>query len=266
MKQAKWALVTGASSGIGAALAKEYAQHGIHVVLTARREDRLRTLASELEQTYSIQTHVIVQDLAEHNAAQKIFDNTQANNLHIDILVNNAGYGFGEHFLQADWSHIETYLAVMVTSITQLTHCFLPPMLERRYGRVLFISSAVALMPGTASMNLYNSAKTYMIKFSESLWDNCKGRGVHVTVACPGLTHTEFQKVAGYDKRMLETTPSILWMSAEQVAQITRRASERNKVLVVPGWMNKLAHLLAHITPNGLIRGITSRALSRRVD
>lgn len=253
MFEKKWALVTGASSGIGQELAREYAIRGANVVLVARRKDRLTALAQQLSKKYAVDVHIIIQDLSEIDAAKKIHAYTEQNKIHIDILANNAGYGFGDYFLNANWDKVAHFINVMITSMIELTHIYTPKMVERKFGRVLFISSMVTFMPGSAEMTLYNSAKTLMNKFSESLSSELSGTGVHATVVCPGFTHTEFQKVAGYEKKMNKSTPNFIWMQPDDVARIAINANEKNKILVSAGWINKCMRLLLKIAPKAIV-------------
>jgi len=254
MIKGKWALITGASSGIGISLAEEYARRGVNLVLTARREERLSVLAEKLSKEHHIKTHVIVQDLSKPDAAQSIFENTEQNNIQIDILVNNAGYGLGKKFLDNDWVTISDFLQVMITSITQLTYLYVPKMIERKFGRVLFVSSMAVFMPVTESFGVYNAVKTYMNKFSETIRLATQQFGLHVTVVCPGPTLTEFQKVAGYEEKMKQTLPSYLWMEADEVAKIAVDASEKNKNCVPTGYKNKLLYWLLKIVPASIVR------------
>lgn len=260
MIKGKWALITGASSGIGEELAREYAKRGVNVVLVARRLDRLNILADELSKSYQVRTHVIAQDLGEVDAAKKIFAQTEEEHIVIDILVNNAGYGFGEHFINASWQQIAQFINVMVTSLIELTYLYLPAMIERKFGRILFVSSIVTFMPGSANMTLYNAAKSFLNKFSQGLWSELAGTGVHATAVCPGLTRTEFQKVAGYEKSLQKSTPSFLWMEANAVARVSIAASEKNKILMATGWVNKCLHILLKLIPNTVIRFLSEQS------
>lgn len=256
-------MITGASSGIGRELAREYAKRGANVVLVARRLGRLNDVAQELVQQYQVKAHVIVQDLSEIDAPKKILANTEKNNIHIDHLVNNAGYGFGEHFIGSHWAKVAHFHNVMTTSIIGLTHIYAPKMIERGYGRIVFISSMVTFMPVSVNMTLYNAAKTFINKFSESLRLELLGTGVHATVVCPGYTLTEFQKVAGYEDKAKKTVPTFMWMHPDKVAHIAINASEKNKVLVIVGIINKCMRYILKIVPRTLIRRLSKQVTQK---
>jgi short-subunit dehydrogenase len=189
------ALITGASAGIGTALARVFAEHGFDLVLTARREARLVALASELEQKFGTRSTCIAEDLADPKAPRRLFDEVTARGIRIDALVNNAGYGVPKSYRNASWETHATFMQVLVTAVLELTHAFEPGMTERRYGRILNVSSLAGLVPGSAGHTLYGAAKSFLIKFSESLALEHAGDGVHVTALCPGFTHTEFHDV-----------------------------------------------------------------------
>ena len=160
------ALITGASAGIGKALADVFAQHGFDLVLTARREDRLQALADDLSARYGVRTHCIVADLARQGEAEKICEHMAAAGLAIDALVNNAGYGVPGNYRATTWRQQEDFIQVMVTAVCELTHRLLPGMVERRYGRIVNIASVAGLTPAPAGHTLYGASKAFMIKFT----------------------------------------------------------------------------------------------------
>ena len=180
------ALVTGASSGIGAAIAREYARRGKPLILTARREDRLLSLADELGK--QVPCTVIAADLADPGVPAELFAQIQSLGLFVDTLVNNAGYGVPGRFLSQPWSTHAAFLQVLVTSVAELTHRFLPAMDAAGPGRVLNVASLAGLIPASAGHTLYGAAKSFVIRFSEALALEMQPRGVHVTALCPGMT------------------------------------------------------------------------------
>ena len=170
-----YALITGASSGIGAAIAREYAARGKPLILTARRADRLNALAVELRAHVAVET--IVADLADPNAPLQLFEETQARGLIVDTLVNNAGYGVPGRYLSADWKTHADFLQVLVTAVAELTWRFLPAMEAAGHGRILNIASLAGLVPASAGHTLYGAAKSFVIRFSESLAQGKRGLG-----------------------------------------------------------------------------------------
>ena len=194
------ALVTGASSGIGAAIAREYARRGVPLVLSARREDRLQALAATLRGR--VQVECIAADLADPLAPRALREEIGRRGLHVSHLVNNAGYGVPGRYLSSDWKTHADFLQVMVTAVAELTHRFLPAMEAAGHGRILNIASLAGLVPASAGHTLYGAAKSFVIRFSESLAQETAARGVHVTALCPGMTFSEFHDVNGMRARV----------------------------------------------------------------
>ena len=249
------ALITGASSGIGAAIAREYAARGKPLILTARRADRLEALATELRAHVAVET--IVADLADPNAPLRLFEETQARGLIVDTLVNNAGYGVPGRYLSADWKTHADFLQVLVTSVAELSWRFLPAMEAAAHGRILNIASLAGLVPASAGHTLYGAAKSFVIRFSESLGQEVRGRGVHVTALCPGFTYTEFHDVNGMRDK-ISRLPKAIWLSAEQVAKLGVDAVEAGKPRVVTGRINNAIALVSKYLPEALARALVS--------
>ncbi len=249
------ALVTGASSGIGAAIAREYARRGKPLILTARRQDRLGQLADELGKL--VPCSVIVADLADPAVPEALFDEIQSNELFVDTLVNNAGYGVPGRFLAEDWKTHADFLQVLVTSVVELTHRFLPAMEAAGRGRVLNVASLAGLIPASAGHTLYGAAKSFVIRFSESLALEMKPRGVHVTALCPGFTYTEFHDINGMREKVSKL-PKAIWLSAEQVAKLGVDAVEAGKSRVVTGKANRTIAGVAKYMPDALARKLVS--------
>lgn len=225
-------LVTGASAGIGAALARVYAAKGWDLALTARRADRLETLAAELGERHGMAVQIVAADLAEPGAPERILATLDRAP---DGLVNNAGYSNTQGFAITDWSRHETFLRVMLTAPTELARLCLPAMLERRFGRVLNVASVAGFTPGTAGDTLYGPVKSYIIKLSQGLHLETAGTGVHVTALCPGYTYSEFHDVNGSREKVSKAYPRWLWLTSERVAEEGWRACEANRPVVVPG-------------------------------
>jgi uncharacterized protein len=194
--QGKWALVTGASAGIGEALAVELAAAGVHLVLTARRKDRLEALAARLASEFGIQTRVIVADLEQAAAPWEIFAAIEGQGLTIDVLVNNAGFGYYGQFVQGDPARQAAMVQVNCTAIVALTNLFLPGMVERRRGHVLIVASTASYQP-VAYLATYAATKVFDRFLAEAMAEEVKRHGVRVSALCPGPTESEFGQVAG---------------------------------------------------------------------
>lgn len=240
------ALITGASSGIGAAIAREYARRGKPLVLTARRVDRLDALAGEL--SAQVPCVVIAADLADPGAPARLFAETQSRGLHIDTLVNNAGYGVPGRFLSSEWKIHADFLQVMITAVAELTHLYLPAMERAGRGRILNIASLAGLAPPSAGHTLYGATKAWLIRFSECLALESAARGVHVTALCPGFTYSEFHDVNGM-RGKISKLPKFLWLTSEQVAALGVEAVESGRTRLVTGRTNKLIAFLCKYLP-----------------
>lgn len=238
MTGTRTALITGASSGIGAAFAEVFASRGFDVIVTARREDRLRALASSVEQRCGVRVHVIPADLAQPGAASALCGEIAHRGLTVDALVNNAGFGVPGLYAQAPWEHQARLLQVMVTSVAELTHRLLPGMIERHYGRIANVASLAGLISPPAGHTLYPAAKAFVISFSEALSEEVGGKNVHVTAVCPGFTVTEFHDVTGTRGRV-QRLPRFMWMDAKTVAEQGFDAVMKGQAVYVNGRVNR---------------------------
>lgn len=247
------ALVTGASSGIGAAIAREYARRGVPLVLTARREDRLQALAAELRPLVDVA--VFPEDLADPAGPGRLLDAIDERGLVVSRLVNNAGYGVPGRFLSRDWATHSAFLQVLVASVAELTWRLLPGMEARGFGRVLNVASLAALVPSSAGHTLYGASKAFVIRFSESLAREERARGVHVTALCPGMTYSEFHDVNGMRPRVSKL-PKWLWQDADSVARLGVDAVERGDARCVAGVANRLLAGLSKYLPEGVARAL----------
>jgi short-subunit dehydrogenase len=246
----KLALVTGASAGIGAAFARIFASHGYDVALTARRGDRLETLAEEIRLRAGVETLTVTADLAQPDAPAKILDHLAAQGRVVDALVNNAGYGLPGAFAATSWADQQAFIQVMMTAPAELAHRVLPGMLERRFGRIVNVASLAGLTPGTAGHTLYSASKAFLIKFSQSLHLEGQAAGVHVTALCPGFTYSEFHDVNGTRAQLSASTPPWLWLGADEVAATGYEAVEANRAVCVPGAPNKAIAAVAKLIPD----------------
>lgn len=242
-----FALVTGASSGIGAALAREYARRGRPLVLTARRRDKLDALADELSK--QVRCEVITADLADADAPAKLYEQTARRGLAIDVLVNNAGYGLPGSYTSQPWSEHARFLQVMVTAVCELSHLFLPEMQKAGHGAILNVASLAGHVPGSAGHTLYAASKAFMIKFSQSLALENAEQGVLVSALCPGFTLSEFHDVTG-TREQVSKMPRWMWMDAASVARDGIDALERGEVVHVSGRANRAIKRLTQLMPD----------------
>jgi len=231
----RWALITGASSGIGAAFARLLAARGMHLILTARREDRLRELASDLHTRHGTRTEIIVGDLCEAGSAKRLFDEVTQRGIAVELLINNAGFGFVGVVDETDPHRMSEMVQLNITSLVELTYLFLPQMLERKHGGIINLASVAAFQP-VAYMPVYAASKAFVLHYSEALWAECRDRGVTVTALCPGTTETEFFDVAGVGGWLSKHR----FHTAEFVAKKAIRAVEKGKQFVIPGWQNSV--------------------------
>jgi hypothetical protein len=244
------ALITGASAGIGAAFARIYASHGYDVALTARRADRLETLAAEIRLRFGVEALVIAADLADPGASDAILAEVESHGRVVDALVNNAGYGLPGAYSATEWSDQRASLQVMLIAVCDLTHKILPGMIERKFGRVVNVASLAGLAPGTAGHTLYAATKSFLIKFSQSLHLENLATGVHVTALCPGFTWSEFHDVNATRAQITQSTPEWLWLGADEVAATGYEAAEANRPVCVTGVPNKIIAAIVKILPD----------------
>jgi len=244
------ALVTGASAGIGAAFARIFASHGYDVALTARRGDRLARLADEIRLRHGVETLTVAADLAEPGAPKAILEHLAAHGRVVDALVNNAGYGLPGAFADTRWEEQASVLQVMLTAPTELAHRVLPGMVERRYGRIVNVSSLAGLIPGAAGHTLYGATKSYLVRLSQSLHLENLQTGVHATALCPGFTLSEFHDANDTRDHVTQSIPDWLWMGADEVAAAGYEAVEANRPVCVPGAPNKAIAAIAKLMPD----------------
>ncbi|MFA5685303.1 MAG: SDR family oxidoreductase [Lysobacteraceae bacterium] len=251
------ALITGASSGIGAELAREYARRGRAVVLTARRVERLEALAGELRRQVDCQ--VIPADLEDPAAPAMLAGTLRQRGIEVGILVNNAGYGVPGVYTASDWQRHARFLQIMVTAVCELSHRLLPAMQARGHGGILNVASLAGLVPGSAGQTLYAAAKSFMVKFSQSLALENADKGVQACALCPGFTYSEFHDVTGTREKMSKL-PKWMWMQAADVARQGIDALEAGKVVYVPGRANRSIKAITDLLPDA----VALRSMARR--
>jgi short-subunit dehydrogenase len=251
------AVVTGASSGIGAAIAGALGARGYAVTLVARREERLLGLASELAAAHGIRAGVIAADLAGREGRERLARELERLEMQVDLLVNNAGFGYHADFVHAGRERQLDMVALNCEAVIDLCGRYLPPMVAREAGAVINIASTAAFqpLPGSAT---YAASKAFVLSFSEAVHEELKGTGVTVTAVCPGPVRTEFAEVAGIGGAE-DRTPGMLWMSAEDLAEEAVEAAEKGKRAVVPGPLNHAGSILGRHTPRVLSLPLTRR-------
>lgn len=250
--QGKTALITGASSGIGATFARNLAARGMNVVLVARSEQKLQALAAELRQG-GVRAEVIVADLSREHAAHTVYAETQRRGLVVDLLINNAGFATYGPFdtLPTEREHAEIMLNVM--TLVDLTHAYLPAMLERGGGAIVNVASTAAFQP-VPYMAVYGATKAFVVSFSEALWAEYRSQNVRVVALCPGATETPFFEVVGAEEAAIgrKDTP-------EHVVAVGLRALEGGRSYIIPGWQNYLQASIARFVPRAVVARIVER-------
>jgi short-subunit dehydrogenase len=252
-------LITGASAGIGVALAHVFAAHGHELVLIARREQRLAALADEIAAKGHPRPVVLPLDLAAAGVADRVGEALAARGLEPEIVVNNAGFGLVGEAATLDRAEQLAMIDVNVRALTDLSLAFVNS-LERHRGGILNVASVAAFMPGPG-MAVYYATKAYVLSFSEALHSELKPRGIRVTALCPGPVPTEFQARAGIAG---DSYPSLLTESAQAVAEQGYRAVKDGRRMVVPGFANKVVTVLAPLLPRGLVLAALQRRNRRR--
>jgi short-subunit dehydrogenase len=246
----KWALITGASAGIGAALARELAAGGTNLVLTARRRDRLVGLAGELSTKHGVRTLVCVADLAQPGGPPEIFAFTESKAITVDLLVNNAGFGAYGEFRKVQVERLLEMVQVNVSAVVHLTHLYLPGMIARGGGDILILASTAAFQP-VPYITTYAATKSFDLEFAEGLAEEVRQHGIRVCALCPGSTESEFLEVAGqrhHTRRPQET--------AEKVARVGLRALAAGKGSVISGFTNWLGAESVRFVPRPMVARI----------
>jgi uncharacterized protein len=249
------ALITGASSGLGAEFARLLAADHCDLVLVARRRDRLEALASELKLAHGIEAHVIVADLSDPGGVAFVVAEVEGLGLAITYLVNNAGFGVRGAFAGSEQGRQLAMVSVNVSAPVGLTHAVLPVMVARGRGRILLVSSAAGFAPGPY-MATYHASKAFLNSFGEALSAELRNTGVTVTVSCPGRTATEFAAVAGERPGLLDRL--MPGASASAVAREAYEAMTAGRPLIVHGRANRVGIALLRLAPRSVVRTATA--------
>ena len=249
----KWALVTGASGGIGKDISRLFAADKINLVLVARNKNKLEENKREFEKTYGIKTEIFSCDLSEPHSPEKIYEYTRNKSLIIKYLINNAGFGKYGDFIKQDFSVYEKMIELNIKSLAGLTHLYARDMVSQREGRIMNIASTAAFQP-VPLLNVYASTKSFILNFSEALRNELKGTGVSVSVLCPGETRTSFHKTAGFPESKFKKSHL---MESKEVAEIGYKGMMRGKALIIPGLFNKLLTFSSRLAPRRVVPGIS---------
>ena len=251
------ALVTGASSGIGAAIAAELASRGFSLILVARREERLLRLATELSSEHGIDVEVVAADLANEGERDRLQQELGGRGRAVEVLVNNAGFGHQADFARSPRERMVEMVRVNVEAVVDLTSRFIGPMVERGRGSVINIASTAAFQPLPGSA-VYAASKSFVLSFSEAIRTELRGTGVTVTVVCPGPAKTEFTEVAGVGG-IEQRTPGAVWTSVEEIARQAVDGARRDKRVVVPGMLNRATAIAGQHSPRAVVLPLISR-------
>jgi short-subunit dehydrogenase len=247
------ALVTGASAGIGVELAREFAKDKIDLILVARREEKLNSLAEELRTKHSINVYVIAQDLSLPGAADLVFNAISKKGMQVDYLVNNAGFGDNGEFVESDLSRQEDMINLNILTLTKLSHLFGAEMKKRKSGTILNVASTAAFVPGPL-MSVYFATKHYVLAFSEGIALELKPYNVHVSTLCPGPTESEFGATSGF--KMLADAPPGKFPSSAEVATYAYAQMKNKKGIFIPGLGNKIETFATRFVPRSIVRKI----------
>jgi len=256
----KWALVTGASAGIGKALAEELARGGANLVLTARRRERLEELAQNLAAKHKIHIKVFVADLIQPDAPEKIFRFTKEQGIEIELLINNAGFGAYGEFPKVDLSRLTDMVQVNCAAVVHLTRLYLPEMVARGHGDVLILASTASFQ-SVPYISTYAATKAFDLLFAEGLAEEMKPHGVRVCALCPGSTESEFSEVAG--QAHISATRANR-ETAEKVARTGLRALAAGKSYVISGLGNYLGVLGQRLVSRRLVARVAARMFKPR--
>jgi Short-chain dehydrogenases of various substrate specificities len=245
--QNKTAVITGASSGIGAAYARKFAQMDYDLLITGRREDVISAVAQEIRDTFHVGVEIVLAELSQKEGVQKVIDHMQGRQ--VDVLINNAGFGVNSLYQDSDLALMERLASVNIFAPMELIRAALPGMLERRSGTIINVSSEAVsmIMPRNS---VYTASKAYLKYFTEALHLDLMHTGVRVMAVCPGLTHSDFHNKMGLNPSRQKDHGPVKWMQAEQVVDLSLKDLQKNKVVSIPGHTKMLARLLNTLPRN----------------
>ena len=253
-------LITGASSGIGAAFARKLAKRGRNVLLVARSEDKLIALCNELGRLSGARAQCVVMDLTEPDAAARLLEETQKRELIIDMLINNAGFGSMGDFGRLELATELEMIDLNVKSLVDLTYKFLLPMRDRRQGTIINVASTAGFQ-AVPFMATYAATKAFVLSFSEALAEENRSHGIHVLALCPGVTDTNFFAASKIDRPPMRTV-----QTAEEVVDAALRGLARGKTTVISGWTNWITVEAERFVPRSVVTKVAAKALRSRFE
>ena len=256
----KTALITGASSGIGYELAKIFAREGYNLVITARRENRLKPLKEELESTGKITVHIFPADLSKADTPKKLHQFVIENNIPVSVLVNNAGIGDYGLFKDSDWGKLSTMIDLNIKSLTHITHLFIPELLKHPKAYIMNVASTAAFQPGPL-MSVYYASKHYVLAFSEAIANELHDNEITVSALCPGPTESEFQDTANMEKSKLFDRFPVA--TSQEVAEYGFKSLMSGKRVAIYGWMNKISPKFISLVPRAVVTAVVRKIQER---
>ncbi|HEY0974491.1 MAG TPA: SDR family oxidoreductase [Solimonas sp.] len=256
------ALITGASSGIGAAFADALAAAGTDLILVARSTDKLEALAAQLRERHGRRVDVLTADLSRPSAGIELAAAVAERGLSVDLLVNNAGFGEAGPFAKASLARVQQMLALNCAAVVDLSHAFLPAMQAAGHGAIINIASLAGFQP-TPFMSLYGATKAFVLAFSEGLWAECRKRNVRILAVCPGPVDTPFFEATG-DANLRKAVPPMAMMRAEDVVAQSLRALARGQAVLVPGPISKFVAQMPRLLPRRWLTLATAQAMLKR--
>lgn len=262
MQKIRTALITGASSGIGATFAAALALRGIDLILVARSADKLKALARQLQREHGIEATVITADLSVPGSGASLAAKVAKRGLTVDLLINNAGFGQAGAFHENDAARDQQMIALNIAAVVDIAHAFLPVMLKRGGGALINVASLAGFQP-TPYMAVYGATKAFVLSFSESLWAEYRRKGIDVLAVCPGPVDTPFFEATGKGESLRRTVPKSTMLTAQQVVDASLAALSARKSFVVPGAMLKIMSALPRIVPRRWMATGAARAMRR---
>jgi short-subunit dehydrogenase len=244
----RWALITGASSGIGAEFARRLAARGMHLVLVARREEPMQALAADMHTHHGTRTEIVCLDLSLPDHVERLKAEIAARGIEVELLVNNAGFGVVGDIESTDPKRVMQMIELNIAALTNLTYHFLAGMLQRQHGAIINVASVAGFQP-VAYMGAYAASKAYVINFSEALWAEARDRGVTVMALCPGATRTAFFEYAGVPNWLKKHSAQ----SPGQVVKSALKGLEKRRSYWVPGWWNYWRTWLVRMAPRRMV-------------
>jgi len=253
-------LITGASTGIGAAFARKLAARGRNVLLVARSEDKLIALCNELGRLTSIRAQYVALDLQQPDSGAQLFEETQKRELEIEMLINNAGYGSMGDFARLDLDRELEMIQLNVRAVVDLTHRFIGPMRDRKRGTIINVASTAGFQ-AVPYMSTYAATKAFVLTFSEALAEENRLHGIHVMALCPGVTETNFFEASKIDRPPMRTI-----QTPEEVVDAALRALDRHKTVAISGWTNWFVVEAERFVPRSMVTKLAGKALRSRFE